>query len=65
MERFPVCFHAIILKILISENHKAQPLSAEADSYVKKHIIHCYLFDLKKPPMKCCWIDATLYTIMK
>ena len=32
-----VCFHAIGLKVLISENHKAQTLSAEADSYVKKY----------------------------
>ena len=31
-----VCFHAIVLKVLISENHKAQTLSAEADSYVRK-----------------------------
>ncbi len=36
VERSTVCFHAIIQKVLISENHKAQTLSAEADSYVKK-----------------------------
>lgn len=33
-----VCFHAIVLKVLISENHKAQTLSAKAVSYVTKGI---------------------------
>lgn len=34
-------------KVAISENHKAQTLSAEADSYVKKHIILRYSFKFK------------------
>ena len=31
-----VCCYVIYQKVAISENHKAQTLSAEADSYVKK-----------------------------
>ena len=30
-----VCLYVIFQKVLISENHKAQTLSTEADSYVK------------------------------
>ena len=30
-----VCLYVIFQKVLISENHKAQTLSAEANSYVK------------------------------
>ena len=31
-----VCFHAMIQKVLISENHKAQTLAAVAANYVQK-----------------------------
>ena len=47
MECSTMCFHAIILKVLISESHKAKTLSAEADSYVMTHINLRYSFLFK------------------
>ena len=40
-----VCCYVIYQKVAISENHKAQTLSAEANSYVKKK--HVFLLFVK------------------
>ena len=54
-----VCFHAIAQKVLISENHKAQTLSAEADSYVKNTLFYVTRSNSKASCEKGYWMDAT------
>ena len=58
-----VCFHAIDLKVLISENHKAQTLSAEADSYVKNTLFYVTC-SYSKPLLKRVIDGRNLFTIM-
>ncbi len=56
-----VCFHAIVQKVLISENHKAQTLSAEADSYVKNTLFYVTRSNSKPPVKKVIGLTQLLH----